>query len=272
VASSESHSLSVRLRAAQASPSVDETIRLAMSEHLPWETLASEHLAAPKVWRALVPAISLGALVRNLGRMTANSALAPFDQSVDVVCQRFANIDQIRRARLHPIQILAAAFVISAVADWPLCVRSSGEHVGQNGATLGDVDLRGVRYETRLKCETRCHSLSSWHLEVSELGTGSVSTGLPGANQMAKRLARTGWNTVDMGLLADHTKFEVVQSMVNRTEGLYLAQLALDPTRTPDDKHGASIGMATFCMRISSLPASFMTIRSCVGLPLPVQL
>jgi 60 kDa SS-A/Ro ribonucleoprotein len=94
--------------AAQASPSVEETIRLVTTERLPWETLASEHLAAPEVWRALIPSMGLGALVRNLGRMTANGALAPFDESVDVVCRRLTDVDQIRRARLHPIQILAA--------------------------------------------------------------------------------------------------------------------------------------------------------------------
>ena len=52
--------------------------------------------------------MGLGALVRNLGRMTANGTLLPSNAATDAVVRRLSDADQIRRARLHPIQILAA--------------------------------------------------------------------------------------------------------------------------------------------------------------------
>jgi 60 kDa SS-A/Ro ribonucleoprotein len=95
-------------RLAQASMSPEETVRLVTTERLPWEALSSEHLVAPEVWSVLAPTMGLGALVRNLGRMTANGSVAAMNETTSTIVARLADVEQIRRARLHPIQILAA--------------------------------------------------------------------------------------------------------------------------------------------------------------------
>jgi 60 kDa SS-A/Ro ribonucleoprotein len=81
---------------------------------LPWEALKSEHLASPLVWQALVAPMGLGALVRNLGRMTANGALVPGGETTGAVVARLTDADQLRRARLHPIAVLTALMTYRA--------------------------------------------------------------------------------------------------------------------------------------------------------------
>jgi 60 kDa SS-A/Ro ribonucleoprotein len=95
-------------RDAQTIERAEDAARLVASERLPWEALQSEHLRSPVVWSALIDTIGLGALVRNLGRMTANGTLVASNDAVHRVCARLANGEAIRAARLHPISILAA--------------------------------------------------------------------------------------------------------------------------------------------------------------------
>lgn len=85
----------------------DEAAALIGEYNLPWETVPSE-LMGPKVWAALLDGTSLplGALVRNLGTMTANSVLTP--ATAHKVTARLADADAIRKARLHPIAVLNA--------------------------------------------------------------------------------------------------------------------------------------------------------------------
>lgn len=95
-------------RAALSAATPAESARLVTDERLPWEALRAEHLASPVVWGALVDTMGLGALVRNLGRMTANGTLAPMSGAVQRVVDRLGDAEQIRRARLHPIAVLSA--------------------------------------------------------------------------------------------------------------------------------------------------------------------
>ena len=44
---------------------------------LPWEVVPSEMLTKPEIWTAMIPNLGIGALVRNLGRLTANGTLKP---------------------------------------------------------------------------------------------------------------------------------------------------------------------------------------------------
>ena len=95
-------------RSAQTADRAEDAAQLVTSDRLPWEALQSEHLASPTVWSALIDTMGLGALVRNLGRMTANGTLVPSNEAVERVVARLADADQIRAARLHPIAVLAA--------------------------------------------------------------------------------------------------------------------------------------------------------------------
>ncbi|HEY3830943.1 MAG TPA: TROVE domain-containing protein [Acidimicrobiia bacterium] len=101
-------------REAQLAAEPADTARLISEHALPWEAVKSSHLKAPEVWQASLPAMGLGAMVRNLGRMTAIAAIAPGNEASDVVVRRLAEENAIRRARLHPIQVLAALLTYRA--------------------------------------------------------------------------------------------------------------------------------------------------------------
>ena len=95
-------------QAALTAESPSAAAALVTQSRLPWEALRSEDLRSPEVWNALIPTMGLGALVRNLGRMTSNGTLAAGNAAVDVLLARLADRDAIRAARLHPISVLAA--------------------------------------------------------------------------------------------------------------------------------------------------------------------
>jgi len=101
-------------RAALASESPEETALLVTTSGLPWEALKSEHLRSDVVWRALVPKMPLGALVRNLARLTVNGTLAANDDTVARVVERLGDDEAIRKARLHPIGVLSALMTYRA--------------------------------------------------------------------------------------------------------------------------------------------------------------
>lgn len=95
-------------QAALTSESPTATAALVSDTRLPWEALKSEHLRSPEVWNALIPSMGVGALVRNLGRMTANGTLVAGNEAVDSLLARLSDGAAIRAARLHPISVLSA--------------------------------------------------------------------------------------------------------------------------------------------------------------------
>jgi 60 kDa SS-A/Ro ribonucleoprotein len=75
---------------------------------LTWEMLPTEALARADVWRALLGDMPMTAMLRNLGRMTANGLLAPGSDAARVVVERLGNVERLRRARIHPLSVLVA--------------------------------------------------------------------------------------------------------------------------------------------------------------------
>jgi len=89
--------------------SVEEALKLIRTHRLAREHLPTGLLSEPAVWRALLEEMPMGALLRNLGKLTAlevlNAACGPETQRV---VQRFTNEAEIKKARLHPFNILVA--------------------------------------------------------------------------------------------------------------------------------------------------------------------
>lgn len=75
---------------------------------LPWEAIPDQFQKSPDVWRALLPNMATTALMRNLARMTANGALQPMSDEQNMVIDHFRDADRIKKARVHPIAVLAA--------------------------------------------------------------------------------------------------------------------------------------------------------------------
>ena len=85
-----------------------EVIALVQEHNLPWEAVPSEWLGAANVWKALVPRLPLTALLRNLGRLTANKVLTSHGDLTKLVASRLTDQDHLRAARVHPIAVLSA--------------------------------------------------------------------------------------------------------------------------------------------------------------------
>ncbi|XP_044295097.1 60 kDa SS-A/Ro ribonucleoprotein isoform X2 [Varanus komodoensis] len=85
-----------------------EVIHLIEEFSLVREHLLTSHLQSKEVWKALLQEMPLTAMLRNLGKMTANSVLAPGSPEVTIVCERLRNEKLLKKARIHPFHILVA--------------------------------------------------------------------------------------------------------------------------------------------------------------------
>ena len=93
---------------AQAADLPRETAALVREYRLPREAVRSEHLASPEVWEALLADMPMTALIRNLATMTRVGIVAPGSAGTAHVVAQLGDGDRIRRARVHPIAVLAA--------------------------------------------------------------------------------------------------------------------------------------------------------------------
>lgn len=94
---------------AQAATSAKEIVKiLKATPALPWEAIPSDFLKEKDVWAALLPNLPMTAMIRNLGRMTANGLLVPMSDASKFIVERLGNDEAIRKARIHPIAVLGA--------------------------------------------------------------------------------------------------------------------------------------------------------------------
>jgi 60 kDa SS-A/Ro ribonucleoprotein len=79
-------------------------------EHgLTWEMLPTEALNDRKVWEALLEGnVPMGALVRQLPRLTRIGLLEPMSEVTEQVAARLVDPEAIRKARMHPLNVLVA--------------------------------------------------------------------------------------------------------------------------------------------------------------------
>lgn len=88
--------------------SAREVAKIVSDFRLTHEMVPSEFLKSKEVWDALLQSMPVGALVRNLGRLTALGSLAPFSDGQKRAIELLGDATAIQRARLHPIAVLKA--------------------------------------------------------------------------------------------------------------------------------------------------------------------
>lgn len=88
-----------------------DVAKIAREGLLPWEAIPTDFATKPSVREALLPKMGLTAMIRQLGAMTADGVLAPLNKNVDVVLSKLANLDEVRRSRIHPFNALLARTV-----------------------------------------------------------------------------------------------------------------------------------------------------------------
>lgn len=104
-------SLVAAFEVAQRTDSTQHTAQLIREHGLTHEMVRTEHLKDPGVWAALLERMPMGAMVRNLGRMSSLGLLAPLSDASKLVCERLADVERLRKSRLHPLAILTAQVI-----------------------------------------------------------------------------------------------------------------------------------------------------------------
>lgn len=106
---SEAHPLIEAFMRVQASDDVGEVAGLIREHRLPREAIPPDMLTSPVVWEAMLDSgMPLTAMIRNLGVMTSRGVLGPGASANATVLAALGNGEAIRKARVHPIQVLAA--------------------------------------------------------------------------------------------------------------------------------------------------------------------
>jgi 60 kDa SS-A/Ro ribonucleoprotein len=75
---------------------------------LPREAIPNKFLNEVEVWEALLQSMPMTAMIRNLGKMTQVGLLKPLSDSSKLVAARLQDSGNLERARIHPINVLAA--------------------------------------------------------------------------------------------------------------------------------------------------------------------
>lgn len=94
----------------QKSQSTDNVIKvLELFPNLPWETIPTQFLKEPQIWKTLFYNGSLKgqALVRNVTRLAKIGAFADIKFAGDYA-KKLTDVEMIRKTRLHPVQYLLA--------------------------------------------------------------------------------------------------------------------------------------------------------------------
>lgn len=86
---------------------IDKILDLIIRYRLPHEVIPTELKNDPRIWQALLDAgMPINALIRNLGKLSQLGLLEPMSENAKKVCETFRNEEILRRARIHPINVL----------------------------------------------------------------------------------------------------------------------------------------------------------------------
>ncbi len=207
--------LVVALEAAKKAITVKEIVDLVTEHRLPREAIPTEWLNSPEVWEALLTDMPMTAMIRNLATMTRVGLLAPMSKAVATVTARLADAARLKKARVHPIAVLAA-----------LMTYKSG-HGARGAATWTPVGqvvdaLDAAFYATFAAVEPAGKRILL-ALDVSGSMTCGTVAGVPG---LTPRVASAA-----MALVTAAT--EELYSIVGFTTGL--TPLAISPRQRLDD-------------------------------------
>lgn len=175
---------------------ISEMVNLITDFDLPRECIPTEFLREKAIWEALLQKMPMTAMIRNLATMSRVGLLTPMSDAAVKVCERLGNAEVLRKARVHPIQLLSAYKVYSTGGSAGV-FRSRGENfapIGQISQALNDafyasfgfVEPTGKR--TLLALDTS-----------SSMGLGTI-VGVPGltpreaAAVMAMVTVRSEWS------------------------------------------------------------------------------
>jgi 60 kDa SS-A/Ro ribonucleoprotein len=198
-----------------------EAAELVREYRLPREALNPEHLTSPEVWEALLDEMPMTALIRNLATMTRVGVIAPGSDGTSKAVAQLGDADRIRRARVHPIAVLAA-----------LRTYASGQGVRGHGtwAPVREVvDALDAAFYTAFGNVEPTGKRLLLALDVSgSMGFGSMA-GVPGLTP------RDASAALALVTAATEDRYEVVGFYAGRGGEDGLTPLAISPRQRLDD-------------------------------------
>jgi 60 kDa SS-A/Ro ribonucleoprotein len=87
---------------------VDNAIRLIKEYKLPREAIPTQFLTDANVWDTLLEGMPMTAMIRNLATMTRVGLLSGNSDATQRVISELSNAEKLKKARIHPIQLLIA--------------------------------------------------------------------------------------------------------------------------------------------------------------------
>jgi 60 kDa SS-A/Ro ribonucleoprotein len=99
---------------AKRAASAAEVCSLVRAYNLPRECVPTQFLSEASVWEALLERMPMTAMIRNLATMTRVGLLAPLSAAAATVCERLADAERLKKARVHPLAALVALNTYSA--------------------------------------------------------------------------------------------------------------------------------------------------------------
>lgn len=88
----------------------ERAIQLITDSKLTHEMIPTELLAKTEIWKAILTSIPLNALLRSLGRLSANGVIKQVgnDELVKSTLARLSNAEEVKKSRMHPYNVLLA--------------------------------------------------------------------------------------------------------------------------------------------------------------------
>lgn len=102
------HKADIALRTA---PTLTAILTILSKNKVQWEQIPTQWLKEPKVWESILPYMGLTAMIRSLGRMSSTGLFRGMNEPVKTVVNRLRDTEALKKARVHPIQLLSAYFV-----------------------------------------------------------------------------------------------------------------------------------------------------------------
>jgi len=99
---------------AQAANDIKTVVKLINEYGLPREAIPTQYLNSSEVWEALLYSgkygMPIGALVRNLNKMTAVGLLQPIGEATNYVTEKLLNDTAVLHSKIHPLQVITALY------------------------------------------------------------------------------------------------------------------------------------------------------------------
>ena len=208
---------------AKRAGSAHETARLIREYDLPRECIPTEQLTERFVWEALLERMPLTATIRNLATMT-RVGLFDSAETVGLVADRITNEQALKRARVHPIAVLAALTTYQSGHG------ARGQHTWEPVAKLVDA-LDAAFYASFGNVEpTGKKTLLA--LDVSSSMNGGTVAGVPG---LTLRVASVAMAMVTTRVEPDYQIVAFTRKGESFRSGSGLTVLDFSPRQRLDD-------------------------------------